>query len=536
MYGRQEEKYYFGIQTENEIESDEDDNLPLSILKENIKRASSVYRKLPENSRSAKEITDNDNRKKEVYKSAFSVAEPVTTVLKSISEPGICTKFSENGIQREPEQYKSTNRDHDPTYRASCAFRNCRDEIWAACERCSELLCWEHFINNETCTKHVDSVSSENEENIPPILLSKGMKTNLEIRRRYAVDGEQREVSFDKVRKGNKRKIAHDKRIAGEAYVSSTSGKAVLAKGMKPRCTSEKCKSTVCSISDFQRQKIFNAFYVTKSLQQQREFIIRHVQIKAIKRKRTDKEVSRRSKTFEYHLPKSDGMSVVCKTMFLNTLGISEKTMRTALSKRTEEGIVEPDRRGGRHEMQADEKRKLELEDAYNNHTAEKISVRRKKEEAKETSKLNPSVLAAAVFDLQQVIQLPKSKESALFFRRRLSSINFTIYNIGNKECYCFFWDETISKRGASEISTCVARYLNELDNRGIKEVRVATQPHLPEVSDEFVHLFLHACYYSHEKTKNSIEAWFTIRSNHPTIFSNRDPLEPKMKALLDMG
>ncbi|CAG9769524.1 unnamed protein product [Ceutorhynchus assimilis] len=88
MYGRQEEKYYFGIQTENEIESDEDDNLPLSILKQNIKRASSVYRKLPENSRSAKEITDNDNRKKEVYKSAFSVAEPVTTVLKSISEPG----------------------------------------------------------------------------------------------------------------------------------------------------------------------------------------------------------------------------------------------------------------------------------------------------------------------------------------------------------------------------------------------------------------------------------------------------------------
>ncbi|CAG9763581.1 unnamed protein product [Ceutorhynchus assimilis] len=332
-----------------------------------------VYRKLPENSRSAKEITDNDNRKKEVYKSAFSVAEPVTSVLKSISELGgkclqnvplsvvrqnpqttspVCRKFSENCIQREPEQYKSTNSDHDPTYRASCVFRNCRDEIWAACERCSELLCWEHFINNETCTEHVDSVSSENEENIPPILLSKGMKTNLEIRRRYAVDGEQREVSFDKVRKGNKRKIAHDKRVAGEAYVSSTSGKAVLAKGMKPRCTSEKCKSTVCSISDVQRQKIFNAFYGTKSLQQQREFIIRHVQIKAIKRKRTDKEVSRR---------------------------------------------------------QADEKRKLELEDAYNNHTAEKISVRRKKEEAKETSKLNPSVLAAAVFDLQQVIQLPKN-------------------------------------------------------------------------------------------------------------------------------
>lgn len=51
--------------------------------------------------------------------------------------------------------------------------------------------------------------------------------------------------------------------------------------------------------------------------------------------------------------------------------------------------------------------------------------------------------------------------------------ISFTIYNIGNKECYCFFWNETISKRGASEISTCVGRYLHELDTRGIKKVRL---------------------------------------------------------------
>lgn len=588
MYWRQEEKYYFGtvIQTENDTESDEDENLPLSILKENIKKNSPVYERFLENSKSASEITDNDIRKNEEDKSAFMVVEPVTTVLKPVSETdsecdenvplsiltqnlkatsSVCTNFLDNCVGREPDQYESTDSDHDPTYRASCAFRNCRDEIWAACERCSELLCWEHFVNNETCMEHVNNVSSEDEpKNLPPILHTKAMKANLEVRNRYAVDGEQREVPFDKVKKGNKRKIAHDKRIAGEAYVSSISRKAVLAKEMKPRCGTEKCKSKECSmISEEQRQKIFNAFYGTKSLQLQREFIVRHVQINAIKRKRTDKEDSRRAKTFKYHLPKGEGMSIVCKTMFLHTLGISEKTMRTALSKRTEEGVIQPERRGGRHEMlkendaklrasalehiqkfprmeshfcrqstsreylhpdltvkkmyhfyqtdninqphcsyhtyrrvfkslnlsfhhpkkdqcslclsyrQADEKRKLELEDAYNTHIAEKISVRRKKEEAKETSKLSPSVLTAAVFDLQQVIQLPISKESALFYRRRLSAFNFTIYNIGDKECFCFLWDETISKRGASEISTCVARYLNELDTRGIKEVRL---------------------------------------------------------------
>lgn len=64
----------------------------------------------------------------------------------------------------------------------------------------------------------------------------------------------------------------------------------------------------------------------------------------------------------------------------------------------------------------------------------------------------------------------------------------------------------------------------------------MATQPHLPEVSEEFIVLFLHACYYSIEKTKNCIESWFTIRANHPTVFSNRDPSEPKMKTLFDLG
>lgn len=35
----------------------------------------------------------------------------------------------------------------------------------------------------------------------------------------------------------------------------------------------------------------------------------------------------------------------------------------------------------------------------------------------------------------------------------------------------CFLWDETLSKRGANEIATCVARYLRDLDDRGLREV-----------------------------------------------------------------
>ena len=42
---------------------------------------------------------------------------------------------------------------------------------------------------------------------------------------------------------------------------------------------------------------------------------------------------SRRSHTLSYHLPKDGSPASVCKVMFLTTLNISEKTMRTALSK-----------------------------------------------------------------------------------------------------------------------------------------------------------------------------------------------------------
>ena len=75
-------------------------------------------------------------------------------------------------------------------------------------------------------------------------------------------------------------------------------------------------------------------------------------------------------------------------------------------------------------------------------------------------SKINTK-LAVAVFDLQQVIQLPISKESALYYHRRLSVFNFTIYNIGNRECQCFLWSEVISKKGTNKISTCVVKYLH---------------------------------------------------------------------------
>ncbi|XP_071056957.1 uncharacterized protein [Onthophagus taurus] len=113
---------------------------------------------------------------------------------------------------------------------------------------------------------------------------------------------------------------------------------------------------------------------------------------------------------------------------------------------------------------EGDESVKENLRERYNLHTAEKTAVRAKKAVCKSEAQENPYILCA-VFDLQQVIY-PISKESAIFYKSRLSTFNFTVYNIANKDCNCFFWDETASRRGSSEIATCIFKSLEEYSEK----------------------------------------------------------------------
>ncbi|XP_065201065.1 alpha-tocopherol transfer protein-like [Planococcus citri] len=61
----------------------------------------------------------------------------------------------------------------------------------------------------------------------------------------------------------------------------------------------------------------------------------------------------------------------------------------------------------------------------------------------------------------------------------------------------------------------------------------VKKQPHLPEISEQQVIMFLHSCYYRLEATKTTIENFFTIRTYAPEIFSKRDPFEKDVQESL---
>lgn len=53
-------------------------------------------------------------------------------------------------------------------------------------------------------------------------------------------------------------------------------------------------------------------------------------------------------------------------------------------------------------------------------------------------------------------------------------------------------------------------------------------QPHLPEMTDSEIALFLHSNYYRIEPTKTTIDTYYTIKTHVPEFFSNRDPVGNK--------
>jgi len=76
-----------------------------------------------------------------------------------------------------------------------------------------------------------------------------------------------------------------------------------------------------------------------------------------------------------------------------------------------------------------------------------------------------------AVFDLEKILQIPQSEVSSFYYKRKLATYNFTIYDIGKKEGYCFMWDESGGKRGSNEISTCILKFMKIKKENGIKEL-----------------------------------------------------------------
>ncbi len=98
---------------------------------------------------------------------------------------------------------------------------------------------------------------------------------------------------------------------------------------------------------------------------------------------------------------------------------------------------------------------------AFMEHLERKINIREMKENDKKLAENNPTMIYAT-FDLQTVLVLPFCQDSQVYYKRKLSLFNYTIFD-STQEVICNVYDECQGRKSSTEISSCLYDYMASL-------------------------------------------------------------------------
>ena len=73
--------------------------------------------------------------------------------------------------------------------------------------------------------------------------------------------------------------------------------------------------------------------------------------------------------------------------------------------------------------------------------------------------------ISVLTVDLQQLLMCPKSFSSAVYYRRKLSVHNFTMFDLTSKEGYCYVWHEGEGGLDSDEFASLIVSHLRSLPN-----------------------------------------------------------------------
>jgi hypothetical protein len=113
---------------------------------------------------------------------------------------------------------------------------------------------------------------------------------------------------------------------------------------------------------------------------------------------------------------------------------------------------------------------KRKLQEKYDKHITNKKNAKAARKNDEVYAKSCSDTVCYCLMDLQQVISLPKTEAGMVFYKRKLSTYNFTVYDKNKKKGYCYIWDESEAKRGANEIATCVLSFIRRKASEGITD------------------------------------------------------------------
>ncbi|GFO44602.1 LOW QUALITY PROTEIN: scavenger receptor sr-c-like protein [Plakobranchus ocellatus] len=208
--------------------------------------------------------------------------------------------------------------DADPDYQQGiCEVRRCKEEVWAACDQCLLLMCYDHFLEEVACENHgnmdkiknrkkkaskagrcekednamecsqpapgEDTTEKEGMQDEDPNMTERHEKVSQE----DAVQMPEENVRGRKRHRNEmewKRTVRKRLRNSEKSYVSSR-GKAILAKAMKPPCIESCALKCTQKFSEEERQSIFEDFWRPGDKREQQHFIVRHTEETAVKRK-----------------------------------------------------------------------------------------------------------------------------------------------------------------------------------------------------------------------------------------------------------
>ncbi|XP_073956599.1 uncharacterized protein [Choristoneura fumiferana] len=109
---------------------------------------------------------------------------------------------------------------------------------------------------------------------------------------------------------------------------------------------------------------------------------------------------------------------------------------------------------------------------AFEQHERNKKIARNMKSQDKKTAVESNGKVVTAVFDFQKVLSCPHGDINVFYYKRKLSCFNFTVFDMGKKKAVCYMWDETVAKRGANEVSSCLLNFIQAYVEEGVKEFR----------------------------------------------------------------
>lgn len=131
-------------------------------------------------------------------------------------------------------------------------------------------------------------------------------------------------------------------RNSGKEYLSLKSGKLIPGRKILPPCN-ESCRLKCSTRFDqLERQYYFNSFWQLGDVEKQRSFIVLQLVSQYCQQLVVLFIVSLNK---AYFFKKNDEQKFVCRRFFTSTLGISDRYIRTALSK-NRDGFLEEDQRG----------------------------------------------------------------------------------------------------------------------------------------------------------------------------------------------